>query len=106
MAESNSTRKTIGSGLRKAGDYVDATEHLLRLNPFIDAGARAKENMDAMLNDIYDQEWSRRGTDRDRNLAKFIAYRTPIYWLLLGASKIKPASMLRNAGDFVYGEDD
>ena len=120
MAESNSTRKTIGNGLRKAGDYVDATEQLLRLNPFIDAGARAKESVDGWLDDVWNQEWNwdsegapfawsarpHGGTKADKSTMKAVAFRTPIYWLLLGASKIKPASMLRNAGDFVYGEDD
>ena len=103
-------RKKLGGGLRTAGDYVDAGERLLRVNPFIDEGARMKESLDAGLEGIYDSEWNSRakipGTKKNRSWAKTIAYRTPLYWMLLGASKIKPASMLRGAGDFIYGEDE
>lgn len=105
MAESNSTRKTIGNGLRKAGDYAEAVENMLRINPFIDKGARAKEAVDGWVNSLgTDPKYDVPGSKE--RLMRVIATRTPIYWLLLGGSKLSPPDLLRNAGDFVYGEDD
>jgi hypothetical protein len=103
-------RKKLGGGLRTTADYVDAGERFLRLNPFIDAGARAKESLDAGLQGIYDAEWTSAakipGTKKSRRWTKTVAYKSPLFWVLLGASKLKPASILRDAGDFIYGEDE